>query len=61
MLVMMLDAVEPYTLALFTRVLNYTNEEAQVFFAKVRSDLRNPKNHIYSIFHYVYGQKPKDE
>lgn len=55
------DAVEPYTLALFTRVLGYTSEEAQEFVSKVRAELLNASYHIYVRFHYVYAQRPVEE
>lgn len=54
----LLLAVEAYSLALFTRVLGWTFERAQVFFVGVRSDLKNPKVHSYCNFHIVYGRKP---
>lgn len=52
------DCVESVTLALLTRVLKWSNEETQVLIAKVRSDLRNKKQHLHSTFHFVYGRKP---
>ena len=55
----MLDAVEPYTLALFTRVLGWDLNRAEILMAGVRADFRNPRNHIYSNFHFVYGRKPE--
>jgi hypothetical protein len=55
----MLEAVAPFTLALFTRTLGWSREETEVLMAGVRSDLRNRNNHIYSYFHFVYGRKPE--
>jgi len=55
----MLDAVEPFALALFTRALGWTRAEIEVLGAGVRSDFLNPKNHLFSYFHCVYGQKPE--
>jgi SAM-dependent methyltransferase len=55
-----LDSVEPFTLGLFTRVLKYRNEEAQVLMAGVRSELRNSKLHLYLTYHFTYGRKPGD-
>lgn len=54
------DAVEPYTLALWTRVLGYTTEEAQAYVDKVRAELLNASYHIYVRFHYIYAQRPVD-
>ena len=52
-----LDAVEPFTLALFTRVLGYSADEAKIVIARVKRDLVNPKLHMYVHFHFVWGRK----
>ncbi|KAJ5731417.1 uncharacterized protein N7483_005925 [Penicillium malachiteum] len=54
----LLMAVEAYSLALFTRVLGWSNTETQVFLAGVRRDLKNPDVHTYCNLHIVYGRKP---
>ncbi|KAJ5240878.1 uncharacterized protein N7469_002469 [Penicillium citrinum] len=54
----LLMAVEAYSLALFTRVLGWSNHQTQVFLAGVRRDLRNPEVHTYCNLHIVYGRKP---
>lgn len=54
------DAIEPYTLALWTRVLGYSSQEAQEYVDKVRAELLNTSHHIYVMFHYVYAQRPVD-
>lgn len=54
------EAVEPYSLALFTRVLGWTFEEAQSYVNKVRAELLASPYHSYVLFHYVYGQRPLD-
>ncbi|KAI9035622.1 class I SAM-dependent methyltransferase [Aspergillus affinis] len=54
------EAVEPYSLALFTRVLGWTFEEAQNYVNKVRAELLSSPYHSYVLFHYVYGQRPLD-
>jgi hypothetical protein len=51
-------AVEAYSLALFTRVLGWSNEQTQVFLVGVRKELKNPKVHSYCNLHIVYGRKP---
>lgn len=53
----MLEALEAYTLAPFTRILGWSTEQLQVFLAQVRRELVDRRNHIYAKFHYVYGQK----
>jgi uncharacterized UPF0146 family protein len=52
------EAVEPYTLALFTRVLGWSGKDAQEYVDKVRADLLRPDVHVYVVYHYVYGQRP---
>ncbi len=54
-----LDAVEPFTLALFTRVLGYSEDEAKMVVAGVKNDLRNPRTHMWVPFHFVYGRRPE--
>jgi SAM-dependent methyltransferase len=54
----MILSVEPYTLALFTRILGWTVEECQILMALVKAEFRSPKNHLISYFHFIYGQKP---
>ncbi|KAJ5812848.1 hypothetical protein N7447_009871 [Penicillium robsamsonii] len=56
-----LEAVEPYSLALFTRVMGFSYQEAQEYMDKVRAELLSNKNHLYVRFHFVYGQRPFDD
>ncbi|KAL4893512.1 putative TAM domain methyltransferase [Aspergillus ambiguus] len=58
--VTLFEAVEPYTLALFTRVLGWTFEESQRYVDKVRAELLDAQYHIYVVYHYTYGQRPLD-
>lgn len=54
----MCDCVEPFTLALLTRILKWRNEECQVLMAGVTRDFRSRRNHLYVNFHFAYGRKP---
>lgn len=54
-----MDTIEPTTLALFTRVLGYSAEEAQITIANVKSDLLKRGVHIWVPIRFVYGQKPE--
>ena len=56
----MVECVEPFTLALLTRFMGWSIRETEVLMAQVREDFRNPKCHLYTVFHYVYGRKPAD-
>lgn len=56
----MVDAVEPFTLALLTRVMGWSNEDTQILMAGTRKDFRDwKKTHLYAVFHFVYGRKPE--
>ena len=57
-LAMMLEALDAYSYALFTRVLGWTTLEIQLLLAGVRKELRDREFHGYSRFYFVYGQKP---
>ncbi|OBT41953.1 hypothetical protein VE00_07487 [Pseudogymnoascus sp. WSF 3629] len=52
------DAVEPVSMALFTRALNMSPEQAQLMIVGPRQGMRNPDYHLYIKFHFVYGRKP---
>ncbi|KIW77709.1 hypothetical protein Z517_07542 [Fonsecaea pedrosoi CBS 271.37] len=52
------DAVEPFTLAMFTRILGYSIDQALVTIQRVKQDLINPRLHLYVHFHFVWGKKP---
>ena len=54
----MVACVEPFTLALLTRILDWSNENTQVLMANMRNEFRNRKNLLYINFHFVYGRKP---
>lgn len=51
-------SVEPFTLALFTRVLGWSKDRTQVLMACVKDEFRNRSNHFYTASHFVYGRKP---
>ena len=54
----MLEAMESYSLALFTRVLGWTPEQVGVYLTGVREEVMNRKLHLYAKYWFVYGQKP---
>jgi hypothetical protein len=55
----MLDAVEPYTLQLYTRVLGYSLEKTKLSIEMVKGEFRDPKNHLYVAYHFIHGVRPK--
>ncbi|KAF8457131.1 methyltransferase LaeA-like protein [Terfezia claveryi] len=54
----LVDAMDSYGLAPLTRILQMERVEAEVLIAAARAEIRNRKNHYYSVVHYVFGQKP---
>lgn len=50
--------IEPFTLALFTRVLGWSKERTQGIIASLEAEHRNRNNHCYTATHFVYGRKP---
>ena len=55
----MFEAVEPYSLAVFTRVLKWSSEDTHDLIEKVKAEICDSQYHIYSLFKFVYGRKPE--
>jgi hypothetical protein len=51
-------SVESFTPGLLGRVFGWSNDEVQVLMAEVRKELRDPKLHLYAVYHFVYGRRP---
>ncbi|KAK2786835.1 hypothetical protein FQN51_003480 [Onygenales sp. PD_10] len=56
----LLQALEPYSLFLFTTVLGWTVEATQVLLAGVRADIHNRDVHAYSKVFFTRGMKPEN-
>ncbi|KAL8734857.1 MAG: hypothetical protein Q9166_001209 [cf. Caloplaca sp. 2 TL-2023] len=54
-----MEGLEAFTFALFTRQLGMSKEEVEVICAKIRSEIKNPKIHAMFYLHVAYGQKPE--
>ncbi|KAI8316420.1 Secondary metabolism regulator LAE1 [Colletotrichum sp. SAR11_59] len=54
-----LDGLEAYNLRLYTSILGWTKEEAEILFAHVRNEMRTNTFHAYINYHVVYGQVPE--
>lgn len=57
-LAQIITAVEPFMMALYTRFMGFTVDETKALIDGIRAELRNPRNHLYCQFHFIYGQKP---
>ncbi|KAE8367100.1 putative methyltransferase [Aspergillus caelatus] len=53
----MLEALDAYSLALFTRFLGWSVDQIQMLLVGVRRELLDRKLHIYSRYYLVYGRK----
>ncbi|KAE8166311.1 S-adenosyl-L-methionine-dependent methyltransferase [Aspergillus tamarii] len=54
-----MDAIEPLSLALFTRVLGWTEQESRILFSKVQKEFKETKKQLYVYTHFIYGRKPE--
>ncbi|OBR15657.1 TAM domain methyltransferase [Colletotrichum higginsianum IMI 349063] len=54
-------ALEAICMAPFTRVLNWTRDEVNVFLIDVRKDLKNKSYHAYCPVYCIFGRKPEKE
>jgi len=53
-----LESLESYSYAPFTRFLGWSREELEVFLATLRRDVRDTSIHVYTHVFLIYGQKP---
>ena len=60
-LLQLLESVESMTLALFTRVLHWTEAETQVLMAMVRNELKDRSKQLFVLCRIIYGRKPGNE
>ncbi|EAW10017.1 class I SAM-dependent methyltransferase [Aspergillus clavatus NRRL 1] len=51
-----IDSVEPLTLALFTRVLGWSETECRILIAKVRQEFKDRKQ-LFVYAHFIHGRK----
>jgi len=55
----LLDALEGFSIRGLTELLGWKYDEAQVYLADLRRELKNPKLHSYLDMTIIYGQKPE--
>ncbi|OLN95936.1 Trans-aconitate 2-methyltransferase 8 [Colletotrichum chlorophyti] len=53
-----MEGIEAWTLAPFTRALNWSQVEVQVFLVDVRKELQDRNIHMYSPLYTIYARKP---
>ncbi|KFY88679.1 hypothetical protein V498_06694 [Pseudogymnoascus sp. VKM F-4517 (FW-2822)] len=52
------QSVEAHSMALYTRVLNYSQDEANILFARVRNEFNDRSLHLYTVYRFIYGRRP---
>ncbi|KAK1528915.1 uncharacterized protein CCOS01_06749 [Colletotrichum costaricense] len=57
----MLEGVEGWSMAPFTRALEWTKEEVNVFLISVRNELKNKNVHAYIPVYMIHARKPLKE
>lgn len=45
-------------MALYTRVLNYTPEQAKVVFERVKMEFNDRNLHLYTVYRFLQGRRP---
>ncbi|KXH36300.1 hypothetical protein CSAL01_02670 [Colletotrichum salicis] len=53
-----MEGLEAWSLGAFTRALNWTKEEVQVFLIQVRNELKDRRIHAYSPLWVIYARRP---
>jgi len=56
---LVLLSIESFTQGFLGRVKGWSNEECEVIMAEVRREVRDPKLHLYTVFHFVIGRRPE--
>ncbi|KAK5053153.1 hypothetical protein LTR84_002127 [Exophiala bonariae] len=52
------DSVEPYTMAVYTRALGFSAEDAQATVERVKNNIQKTEAHLYLSYYFLWGQKP---
>ncbi|CZR65212.1 related to methyltransferase [Phialocephala subalpina] len=53
------DSIEAHSIALYTRVLNYSADQAKVTFEMIKQEFNNKSLHLYTVYRFMYGRKPE--
>ncbi|QKX56299.1 uncharacterized protein TRUGW13939_03400 [Talaromyces rugulosus] len=56
----MYEGIGSYSMRLYTGVLKWKKEDVEALLAEVQKILKDRSVHIYTMVHFVYGQKPLD-
>ena len=50
--------VEAHAMALFTRVMGRSVQEAKIIFEHVRREFHDRHLHLYTVYRFIHGRKP---
>lgn len=50
--------IEAHSMALYSRVLNYSHDQARVVFENVKKEFNDKNLHLYTVYRFIYGRKP---
>ena len=53
------ESVEAHSMALYTRVLNYTPDQAKVVFERVKMEFNDRNLHLYTVYRFLQGRRPR--
>ncbi|TVY35145.1 Secondary metabolism regulator [Lachnellula subtilissima] len=53
------ESVEAHSMALYTRVLNHSVDEAKIAFEMVRKEFNDRKLFLYTVYRFIYGRRPE--
>ncbi|OKL59266.1 hypothetical protein UA08_05678 [Talaromyces atroroseus] len=56
----MFEGIPSYSLRLYTSVLNWPKDKVEALLAEVQNILKDRSCHLYTLVHFVYGQKPDE-
>jgi hypothetical protein len=54
----MFEGAPAYSLRLFTGVLGWKKEDVEALLGEVQKILKDRSCHIYTMVHFIFGQKP---
>ncbi|MCJ1256665.1 hypothetical protein MMC24_004489 [Lignoscripta atroalba] len=57
----LMEGVESFLYALFTRRLGYTKEEVELLCTRIKKEMKDPKLHAMVYMHVVYGKKAEEK
>ncbi len=53
------ESVEAHSMALYTRVLNYSMDQAKIVFEMIKKEFNDQRLHLYTVYRFVYGRRPE--